>query len=112
MLLPCLQTVVGMASRGLRCICLTFTDYPAQDPNRPADFFEDADRVDHNLIAQAIVGIKDPVRRVCSYVVSCRHCRKALNQNVKGQEIVWRQRPYGLCFVGHLGKLGASIVPV
>ena len=57
-----LQTVVGMASRGLRCICLTYRDYPATDPSRPADFFEDADRVDRDLIAMAIVGIKDPVR--------------------------------------------------
>jgi magnesium-transporting ATPase (P-type) len=58
-----LQTVVGMASRGLRCICLTYTDY-AHDPNRAADFFEDSDRVDKDLIAMAIVGIKDPVRCV------------------------------------------------
>lgn len=56
------QVVVGMASRGLRCICLAYTDYPAVDPNRPADFFEDSDWVDRNLIATAIVGIKDPVR--------------------------------------------------
>eukprot|EP00878_Enallax_costatus_P000995 GHUV01001127.1.p1 GENE.GHUV01001127.1~~GHUV01001127.1.p1 ORF type:complete len:1156 (+),score=304.08 GHUV01001127.1:371-3838(+) len=64
-----MQTVVGMASTGLRCICLTYTDYPAHDPNRPADFFEDADRVDHNLIAQAIVGIKDPVRQEVLHAV-------------------------------------------
>jgi Ca2+-transporting ATPase len=53
-----------MASRGLRCICLSYRDYPAVDGSRPADFFEDADRVDNNLIATAIVGIKDPVRCV------------------------------------------------
>lgn len=57
-----MQIVVGMASTGLRCIALTYTDYPAHDSSRAADFFEDADRVDNNLIAQAIVGIKDPVR--------------------------------------------------
>lgn len=51
-----------MASRGLRCICLAYTDYPAQDTSRGADFFSEADRVDTNLIAMAIVGIKDPVR--------------------------------------------------
>lgn len=51
-----------MASRGLRCICLTYRDYPAVDASRPADFWEDADRVDRYLIAMAIVGIKDPVR--------------------------------------------------
>jgi len=54
-----------MASRGLRCICLAYTDYPAQDSSRPADFFSEADRVDTNLIAMAIVGIKDPVRWDC-----------------------------------------------
>lgn len=64
LLVSLLQTVVGMASRGLRCICLTYTDYPAHDPNRAADFFEDSDRVDKDLIAMAIVGIKDPVRYV------------------------------------------------
>jgi Ca2+-transporting ATPase len=51
-----------MASRGLRCICLTYTDYPADDPKRADDFFADAERVDDNLTAMAIVGIKDPVR--------------------------------------------------
>jgi Ca2+-transporting ATPase len=56
------QTVVAMASRGLRCICLTYRDYPAHDASRPADFWEDADRVDRDLIAMAVVGIKDPVR--------------------------------------------------
>jgi Ca2+-transporting ATPase len=56
------EVVVGMASRGLRCICLTYTDYPENDPKRAADFFEDADRVDRDLVAMAIVGIKDPVR--------------------------------------------------
>jgi hypothetical protein len=53
-----------MASRGLRCICLAYRDYAAVDGSRPADFFEDADRVDNDLIAMAIVGIKDPVRCV------------------------------------------------
>ena len=27
-------TVTEMAKRGLRCICLTYTDYEAEDPNR------------------------------------------------------------------------------
>jgi hypothetical protein len=54
-----------MASRGLRCICLTMRDFPAVDPGRPTDFFEDADRVDDGLTCMAIVGIKDPVRCVC-----------------------------------------------
>eukprot|EP00879_Flechtneria_rotunda_P003828 GHRR01004068.1.p1 GENE.GHRR01004068.1~~GHRR01004068.1.p1 ORF type:complete len:993 (+),score=315.28 GHRR01004068.1:1703-4681(+) len=64
-----LQTVVAMASRGLRCICLTYTDYPAHDASRPADFFEDADRVDRDLVATAIVGIKDPVRKEVPHAV-------------------------------------------
>eukprot|EP00877_Chromochloris_zofingiensis_P010934 jgi/Chrzof1/6094/Cz17g09140.t1 len=68
------QVVIGMASRGLRCICLTYTDYDINDPARPADFFEDADRVDNNLIATAIVGIKDPVRaEVPDAVKTCQH---------------------------------------
>jgi Ca2+-transporting ATPase len=53
-----------MASRGLRCICLTYRDYATHDASRAADFFEDADQVDRDLIAMAIVGIKDPVRWV------------------------------------------------
>lgn len=31
-----LEVVTGMAKRGLRCICLTYTDYALEDPNRPA----------------------------------------------------------------------------
>ncbi|KAI8477413.1 MAG: hypothetical protein J3K34DRAFT_453016 [Monoraphidium minutum] len=57
-----MQVVVTMASRGLRCICMTYTDYPEKDAKRAPDFFEDAAEVDSNLVAQAIVGIKDPVR--------------------------------------------------
>jgi Ca2+-transporting ATPase len=60
------QVVVGMASKGLRCICLTYTDYPLHDASRPANFFEEADRVDNNLVCCAIVGIKDPVRWVAA----------------------------------------------
>lgn len=51
-----------MASRGLRCICLTLRDFPLADPKRPADFFDDPARADDQLTALAIVGIKDPVR--------------------------------------------------
>ncbi|EFJ49476.1 hypothetical protein VOLCADRAFT_104340 [Volvox carteri f. nagariensis] len=54
--------VTAMAMRGLRCICLSYRDYPANDLVRTPDFFEDADQVDNGLIACAIVGIKDPVR--------------------------------------------------
>jgi magnesium-transporting ATPase (P-type) len=71
-----LQTVVAMASRGLRCICLSYRDYAAKDGSRPADFFEDADRVDRDLIAMAIVGIKDPVRCVTEFRVLCMHPAK------------------------------------
>ncbi|WIA22054.1 hypothetical protein OEZ85_004399 [Tetradesmus obliquus] len=70
-----LQTVVAMASRGLRCICLSYRDYAAVDGSRPADFFEDADRVDRDLIATAIVGIKDPVRQEVPHAV--RVCQNA-----------------------------------
>jgi hypothetical protein len=51
-----------MASRGLRCIALSYRDYPSEDPARPADFFADPERVDDGLTAVAVVGIKDPVR--------------------------------------------------
>ncbi|KAG2501673.1 hypothetical protein HYH03_000176 [Edaphochlamys debaryana] len=67
--------VTGMASRGLRCICLSYRDYAGTDPSRPADFFEDANEVDNDLIAYAIVGIKDPVRQEVPDAV--RTCQKA-----------------------------------
>lgn len=31
-----MQVVTEMASRGLRCICLTYTDYPEEDASRAA----------------------------------------------------------------------------
>jgi Ca2+-transporting ATPase len=58
-----MAVVVEMASRGLRCICLAQVDIPAIDKARPANFFENADNVDQNMTAVAIVGIKDPVRQ-------------------------------------------------
>ncbi|KAG2453779.1 hypothetical protein HYH02_001989 [Chlamydomonas schloesseri] len=65
--------VTGMAKRGLRCICLSYRDYAGSDLSRPADFFEDADAVDRDLIAVAIVGIKDPVRKeVPDAVITCQ----------------------------------------
>jgi len=57
-----------MASRGLRCIALTYRDYSTTDASRPADFFADPERVDDGLIAMAVVGIKDPVRWVGGWV--------------------------------------------
>ncbi|GIL57498.1 hypothetical protein Vafri_12720 [Volvox africanus] len=57
-----INLVTAMAKRGLRCICLSYRDYPANDPGRASDFFEDANLVDNGLIAFSIVGIKDPVR--------------------------------------------------
>jgi hypothetical protein len=68
---PNRQVVIEMASRGLRCICLTYRDYPLEDPKRPKDFFEDPVRVDDKLIALAIVGIKDPVRWGCGWLSVC-----------------------------------------
>ncbi|KXZ55677.1 hypothetical protein GPECTOR_2g1227 [Gonium pectorale] len=65
--------VTSMASRGLRCICLSYRNYAREDPQRPADFFEDANEVDNGLIAYAIVGIKDPVRpEVPDAVATCQ----------------------------------------
>ncbi|GLC43787.1 hypothetical protein PLESTB_000907900 [Pleodorina starrii] len=69
------EVVTSMAKRGLRCICLTYTDYPLVDDSRPADFFEDSDYLDRNLVAMAIVGIKDPVRKEVPEAV--RVCQRA-----------------------------------
>ncbi|KAF8057240.1 ACA11 [Scenedesmus sp. PABB004] len=67
------ETVVGMASRGLRCICLAVRRLPHDDASRPADFFDDADNLDTGLTAVAIVGIKDPVRaEVPAAVAKCQ----------------------------------------
>ncbi|GLC46005.1 ATF/CREB activator [Pleodorina starrii] len=68
-----LDEVTNMAKRGLRCICLTYRDFPLADASRPADFFEDADHVDDHLICIGIVGIKDPVRaEVPDAVKTCK----------------------------------------
>ncbi|GIL84523.1 hypothetical protein Vretimale_14412 [Volvox reticuliferus] len=69
------DTVTNMAKRGLRCICLAYTDYPLVDDSRPQDFFEDSDYLDRNLVAMAIVGIKDPVRKEVPEAV--RVCQRA-----------------------------------
>lgn len=45
-----------MASRGLRTLCLSYVDFPLDDPARPADFFDQPS--DDNLTAMCIVGIK------------------------------------------------------
>ncbi|KAG2437196.1 hypothetical protein HXX76_005860 [Chlamydomonas incerta] len=70
-----IELVTSMAKRGLRCICLSYRDYAANDPARPADFFEDANEVDNGLTCLAIVGIKDPVRKEVPDAV--RTCQKA-----------------------------------
>jgi hypothetical protein len=51
-----LATVTEMASRGLRTLCLAYTDFPATDASRAPDFFEAPP--DDDLVAAAIVGIK------------------------------------------------------
>ena len=51
-----LEYVTEMAGKGLRTIGLAYTDFPAEDPSRPATFFDNAP--DNNLILMAIVGIK------------------------------------------------------
>jgi magnesium-transporting ATPase (P-type) len=67
------DVVVGMASRGLRCICLASRRLPLHDPSRPHGFFDDAANVDCNMTALAIVGIKDPVRaEVPAAVATCQ----------------------------------------
>lgn len=68
-----LEIVTNMAKRGLRCICLTYKDMPAQDPSRGPDWTEDVDALNQHLIACAIVGIKDPVRKeVPAAVETCK----------------------------------------
>lgn len=69
------DTVVEMASRGLRCICLASRDLPLEDPSRPADFLESSENLDVNMTAVAIVGIKDPVRAEVPAAVAV--CQKA-----------------------------------
>lgn len=49
------ETTTGMASRGLRTLCITYRDFPA-DAASAADFFETAP--DTELTCCAIVGIK------------------------------------------------------
>lgn len=66
------EVVVGMASRGLRCICLTYVDHSPD--GKPAEFFESCDNLDKDLTALAIVGIKDPVRKeVPDAVLTCQN---------------------------------------
>jgi len=68
-----MEVVVGMASRGLRCICLASRQLPIDDPSRPAEFFEDSANLDQQMTAMAIVGIKDPVRaEVPAAVARCQ----------------------------------------
>jgi Ca2+-transporting ATPase len=68
-----MDTVVGMASRGLRCICLATRELPTDDASRPADFFDNSENLDVNMTAVAIVGIKDPVRaEVPAAVTTCQ----------------------------------------
>ncbi|KAG2453047.1 hypothetical protein HYH02_002382 [Chlamydomonas schloesseri] len=70
-----LDEVTNMAKRGLRCICLSYTDYAINDPARPENFFEEADTVDDNLTCLGVVGIKDPVRAEVPLAV--RTCKRA-----------------------------------
>lgn len=66
-----MDVLTEMASRGLRTLCLAYKDYPANDPSRPADFFEKPDETE--LTAMCIVGIKDPVRKeVPDAVATCQ----------------------------------------
>lgn len=59
-----MQVVVSMASRGLRCIAMTHRDLPLSDlTTHGQEFFADAENLDKDLVLDAIVGIKDPVRK-------------------------------------------------
>ena len=49
------EATTDMASRGLRTLCMTYRDFPA-NVERPADFFETPP--DSELICCAITGIK------------------------------------------------------
>lgn len=63
--------VTAMASRGLRCICLSYVDWPIE--GKPAEFFQSSENLDVGLTAMAIVGIKDPVRKeVPDAVYTCQ----------------------------------------
>lgn len=49
-----IEIVTQMAERGLRTLCLSYTDFPAE--GNPADFLEVS--YDENLVAMSILGIK------------------------------------------------------
>ena len=51
-----METITEMASRGLRTLCLAYTDLPLEDESRPADFFDSPH--EESLIVNCIVGIK------------------------------------------------------
>lgn len=57
---PCPGGAASRARGRGRAQVLTYADFPAYDPSRPADFFEEPP--DRNLTVCCIVGIKDPVR--------------------------------------------------
>jgi Ca2+-transporting ATPase len=68
-----LGTVTGMASSGLRTLCLAYTDFAENDPSRPADYFDKPHHLEENLTMTCIVGIKDPVRKeVPDAVATCQ----------------------------------------
>lgn len=69
-----------MASRGLRTLCLTYTDFPATAPGRPEDFFETSH--DEDLIVNCIVGIK-----VCAAMYICRSTIHLLHAIVNAAEM-------------------------
>ncbi|GAB4816684.1 hypothetical protein N2152v2_003730 [Parachlorella kessleri] len=63
--------ITEMASRGLRTLGLSYTDFPLVDPNRPDDYF--AKPPEDNLTLLCVVGIKDPVRaEVPDAVATCQ----------------------------------------
>lgn len=91
------QTIKEMASRGLRTLAITYTDFeptefsfgpkgePLDDPTNGLRGFAEAP--EENLILMAIVGIKDPVRKeVPDAVQQCKnagiHVRMVTGDNI------------------------------
>eukprot|EP00878_Enallax_costatus_P010039 GHUV01010478.1.p1 GENE.GHUV01010478.1~~GHUV01010478.1.p1 ORF type:complete len:1008 (+),score=247.34 GHUV01010478.1:318-3341(+) len=57
-----IQVIVGMATKGLRCISLAVRQLSSSDESRQSDFFDNAENVEQQMTLVAIVGIKDHVR--------------------------------------------------
>jgi hypothetical protein len=104
------QVVIGMASMGLRCIALTHRDMSLSELDaRPKEFWGEAKNVDMDLTLDAIVGIKDPVRKEVGGWEGGRAVGTGtpLRREVGGEALSAGSRG------GHQGErgLGAVVVP-